>query len=80
MPGADLPVEQEEEDGSPVLLRLELQPDLHDQQVVDYVKSQPTVCICPYYKSRVLMRMENLSTLEKDNSNLISMANKWLFS
>ncbi len=25
------------------------------------------------------MRMENLSTLEKDNSSLISMANKWLF-
>jgi hypothetical protein len=25
------------------------------------------------------MRMENLSTLEKENSSLISMINKWLF-
>jgi hypothetical protein len=34
--------------------------------LVVYVKSQPTVCICPHYKSRVLMRMENLSTLAKE--------------
>jgi hypothetical protein len=35
--------------------------------VVD-LKSQPTVCICPYYKSGVLMGMENLSTLEKEKN------------
>ncbi len=39
-----------------------------------------TVCICPYYKSRVLMRMKNLSTLEKENSSLISIINKWLLT
>jgi hypothetical protein len=43
------------------------------------LKSPPTFCICPYFKSGVLMRMESLSTLEKENSSLISMINKWLF-
>ncbi len=44
VPGADLPVEQEEEDGSPVLLRLELQPDLHGQQVVGCLREITAYC------------------------------------
>jgi hypothetical protein len=42
------------------------------------LKSQPSVCICPYYKSRALMRTEYLSTLEKEKK--VTLFYKWLLT